>query len=105
MDKKAVLTILGQFRKALERSGIRIKKMILFGSCATGTNTENSDIDVVVVSDSFNGLNHWQRIERMSDALYEIFQPIEARALTGDEWESDGTLTAQYVKSGALISI
>ena len=105
MDTAAALEIVRKFKHALERSGIPVKEVILFGSYATGTYTEGSDIDVVVVSKAFEGLNHWQRIEKMTDALYELFQPIETRALTPAEWESADSLTAAYARSGTLIPV
>ncbi len=55
MDKNTVLEILSRFRKALESKNIRIAKMILFGSYATGKYKEGSDIDVVVISGDFSG--------------------------------------------------
>jgi len=105
MDKTTALKIVREFRSALEERGIRVVTMVLFGSYAAGIQSEGSDIDVIVVSNDFKGLNHWQRIERMSDALYKIFQPIEARALTSEEWESNKSLTVNYVKSGVSIII
>jgi predicted nucleotidyltransferase len=69
MDKAAVIDIVRKFKTLLERTGIPVRQMILFGSYATGSFTEDSDIDVVVVSDAFKGLNHWQRIEKMTPAL------------------------------------
>ena len=105
MDKTAALKIVRKFRSALEEQGIHVAAMVLFGSYAAGTQSEGSDIDVIVVSNDFKGLNLWQRIERMSDALYKIFQPIEARALTPEEWESNKSLTVNYVKSGLSIFI
>ena len=78
---------------------------MLFGSYATNTFTENSDIDVIVISKAFTGLNHWQRIEKMTDALYELFQPIEARAITPEEWRSDDCMTAAYAGTSTLITI
>ena len=105
MDKATALAVVRSFRTALERSGIGIRNLVLFGSYASNTYSEGSDIDVVVVSDSFKGLNNWQRIELMSDALYEVFQPIEARALTVEEWDTGESLTDLYVKSGVSISL
>ena len=66
MDKAAAIIIVQRFREALERNGVHV---------TTWNYSETSDIDVVVVSDSFTGLNHWQRIERMANALYELFEP------------------------------
>jgi hypothetical protein len=37
----------------------------------------------------------------MADALYDFFEPTEARALTIQEWNSGNSLTVQYAKSGA----
>lgn len=105
MDKAAALKIVRQFKLALERSGVPVREVILFGSYATGTYNENSDIDIVVISEAFRGLNQWQRIERMTNALYAVFQPIEARPLTPEEWNSDESITAAYVKTSTLISV
>jgi predicted nucleotidyltransferase len=105
MDQKSAIETVKRFRRALERSGIPVSELILFGSYASGTYTEDSDIDVIVVSEVFTGLNHWQRIEKMTDALYEIFQPIETRALTPEEWRSGTTMTAAYAGSGKQMNI
>ena len=105
MDKAAVLEIVRRFKLALERSGVPVSKVLLFGSYTTGTYNENSDVDVVVISEAFKGLNHWQRIERMTDALYAVFQPIEARPLTPEEWDSDESMTAAYAKTSTLIPV
>jgi predicted nucleotidyltransferase len=105
MDKAAALEAVWKFKVALERTGVPVRRMAIFGSYATGTFTENSDIDVIVVSEAFRGLNHWQRIEKMTDALYELFLPIEAHALTPEEWESGESMTAAYAKTSTLITV
>lgn len=103
MDKKAVLNILSAFRKVLEGKGLRINKMILFGSYALDTYREGSDIDVVVVSEDFAGRNYWERIDILSEAIYEVFEPIEAVALTPEEWEKGSSDIIEYSKSGEVV--
>lgn len=53
MDKESVLGILNDFRIALERAGVSVEKLVLFGSYATGNYHDDSDIDVAVVSRYF----------------------------------------------------
>lgn len=42
-----------EFGKLLQRDGIDVHKLVIFGSYAKNKATENSDIDVCVVSPSF----------------------------------------------------
>jgi predicted nucleotidyltransferase len=64
---------------------------------------EGSDIDVLVISDDFSGKNYWERIDILSDAIYEIFEPIEAVALTIEEWEKGESVLVDYAKEGDII--
>jgi len=103
MDKKTVLAIISDFRKALESAGIRPDKLILFGSFATGGYREGSDIDIVVISQDFRDKNYWERIDVLASAIYQIFEPIEAVAMTPDEWEAGESLIVDYAKDGEVV--
>jgi len=103
MDKKTVLEIISSFRKAIESKGIKINKLILFGSYATGRYREDSDIDVVVISQDFNDKGYWERIDILSSAIYQVFQPIEAVAMTPEEWEEGKSLLVDYAKGGEVV--
>jgi uncharacterized protein len=103
MDKNAALEVLSRFRKAVEFHHIRVDKLILFGSYATGTNRETSDIDVVVISKDFANKDYWERTEILSDAIYEVFEPIEAVALTPEEWEKGELGIVGCAKDGEIV--
>lgn len=103
MGNDTVLDILSRFKKALDSKCIRISKLILFGSYAKGTEREGSDIDIVVVSEDFTGKNSWERIDILTDAIYEVFEPIEAIALTPEEWEKGDSIVVECSKAGKVV--
>ena len=98
MDKDNISEIISCFKKALEAKGIKIDKIILYGSWAEGTQREDSDIDLVVISKDFQEKDFWQRINVLSEAIYEIFVPIEAMAFTPEEGERGDSSIADYTK-------
>jgi predicted nucleotidyltransferase len=103
MDQDAALKCIGRFRAALESRGIHPAKLVLFGSYATGHFHEGSDIDVVVVSDDFNGKGYWERIDLLSAAIHEVFAPIEAVAVTQTEWAEERSMIAGFAKDGIIV--
>jgi predicted nucleotidyltransferase len=103
VDKKTALDVLSRFRSGLEKKGLKITRLVLYGSFAKGTFTESSDIDVVVISDGFVGKGYWERIDILSDVIYEIFAPIEAVAMTQTEWENHTSFVSDYAKDGEIV--
>lgn len=103
MDQDAALECVARFRVALETRGIRVAKLVLFGSYATGQFHEGSDIDLVVVSDDFEGKSHWERIDLLSAAIHEVFAPIEAVAMTQTEWEGGHSMIAEVAREGIVL--
>lgn len=103
MDKEGALGIISRFRKVLEARGIRINKLVLFGSYASGRFQEGSDIDLVVISDDFKDKSYWQRIDILSDAIYEVFEPLEVVGMTTDEWEKGDSFLVDYAKDGDIV--
>ena len=103
MVKKNVLDLLQEFQKALENQHVHVKKIILYGSWAHGNAHDDSDIDVVVISDSFKEKDYWERIEVLSQAIYKIFVPIEAVAMTQEEWDNKASSVCEYAKDGEVV--
>ena len=103
MGKKDVLNILKRLKEFLEYDNIHVDRLILFGSWAKGTQQEGSDIDVVIVSNDFNGKDYWTRINILSEAIYQVFAPIQAVAMTPQEWESKESPICEFAQKGEVI--
>ncbi|HSB72648.1 MAG TPA: hypothetical protein VLT62_25250 [Candidatus Methylomirabilis sp.] len=43
-----------------------------------------------------------ERIDLLADATYEIFAPIEAVAMTTEEWEHGDSLLAAFARKGEV---
>jgi predicted nucleotidyltransferase len=81
--------IVGRYRNQLEKLGIRISAIFLFGSWKTGTNREGSDIDLIVVSSDFSRMGLRKRLEILGVAAARILEPIEAYGVTPEEIEKN----------------
>ena len=103
MDQEAVLKIIREFGKALEAEQIKPQKIILFGSCNTQTQRPDSDIDLVVISEDFAGKGYWERIDILAAAICRVFEPIEAVAMTPEEWKRGDSLIADYARNGHVV--
>ena len=103
MDKAAVLKILSRFQRLLEARGVCVERLVLYGSYASGTWREGSDIDVVVISEDFDEMSYWQRLELLADVVYELYEPVEAVALTPEQWNSGSSPIVQYAAQGEVL--
>ena len=104
MDTRIYETVL-RFRAGLEKTGIRKSKIILYGSCSRGTAKEYSDIDLIVVSDDFAGMDLWDRQCVLGDSTAGVYEPIEALGYTYDEYAAmgRGTFIGDEVKPKGIV--
>ena len=77
MVKKEILNKLKRFKALLEKEGIPVEKMFLYGSYARGTAHKDSDIDVCVVSKIF-GKDRMEERFLLSHKAPQIDVRIEA---------------------------
>lgn len=86
MDINQVREPLTDFCQKISRK-IRVDQVIVFGSYSTETATEDSDIDVVVVSDDFKKLRSDKRLKILDEAASFIRPEIVAAGFTRKELE------------------
>ena len=80
--KYKIIETIKEYKKALLKLGIRVERVVLFGSFAKGNPRKDSDIDLVVVSNDFEKLNLRERLELLGVAAVRIMKPIEAKGYT-----------------------
>lgn len=70
--------LIDKFISGLEKRGVRVNRLILYGSYARGRANSDSDIDIAVISSSFDRKNILQRQEILGEVIYPLAEPIEA---------------------------
>ena len=109
MDQGRICEI-GQFlREQLESNGLSISSIILFGSMADGTDSEESDVDLAIVSDSFKGKDLFERNKLIKQGamatLKKFLVPIEIITITSDELQDQSRLISGYINKGIPLSL
>lgn len=74
----------------------RVEKVILFGSYATGKATEQSDIDIAIVSPDFSGKPEMEILGKLSRKTINIDTSLEVIAFTPEELNSPDPLSFSY---------
>ena len=84
MDTQAIKKPLNQFINALS-SKVKPEKLIIFGSYSEGTAKDDSDIDVIVVSNSFRNMDEDARLDVLYRASRFIAPDIHPWGVTKEE--------------------
>ena len=61
LTRNAAIKMVRNYAKEINESGVDLRKVIMFGSFAKGTQHEWSDIDVALVADNFSGVGFLDR--------------------------------------------
>ncbi len=104
MDKGKYLKELKKFVGRLSKD-FEIKEIILFGSRASGTEKEDSDIDLIIVSPDFEGMNFFERGANMYD-YWDLMIPVDFICYTEKEFnllKKRVSLAREALENGIII--
>ena len=108
MDRNTVTDAIRFLEQRLINSGLNISKIILFGSQARDQANEDSDIDIVIISEDFEDKDIFERCEMTKDAeimtIREFMIPIDIITMTPDEFDSESSLIAGFARNGKVVS-
>lgn len=102
-----VIEAVNFFKNSLEKKGIRIKDMVLFGSSSTGTLKPGSDIDIAVISDDFSGMDIFTRALSTKDAELSTIRKyrvaLDIITLAPDEFDNRDSLFLNNIRKGVPV--
>jgi uncharacterized protein len=88
----------------LKERGLKVSKIILFGSQVKGKTSEESDVDILIISEDFQGKDIFERARLTKDAeiltLKKFMMPLDIVTLTSEEFESNKSIVAKYARKG-----
>lgn len=89
----------------LKRKGIRVNRLILYGSYAKGIAKADSDIDIAVVSSTFDNKNLLKRQELLGEATFGLGEPVETIGYSYKEFTKRHTLSFLFdiVSNGKVV--
>jgi predicted nucleotidyltransferase len=107
MAEVTIAVILDFLRATLQSGGLRVDKLVIFGSQAKGTAREDSDLDVALVSSDFTGKDIFERVEMTARADRETIRrfvvPLDLILLAPDEYESRSSPAAAFAREGRVV--
>jgi len=107
LAKRTINEVIRFLAKCLRDKGLNISKIIVFGSYAYGKATDESDIDIVIVSNDFKGKNIFERAELTKEAeimtIKKFLISLDIITMTPEELEIGTSLIADYAKNGKVL--
>jgi uncharacterized protein len=107
MDKNSAITAAGYFAQRLTEKAVRVSTLILFGSYGRGEATEDSDVDLLVVSNDFRGKDIFDRAaiicEAEGETIRKFMIPLDVIMMTEEEFESGTSPIAEAARTGTIL--
>lgn len=102
--KKNVKKIVLRFAELLSKE-IRVRKIILFGSYASGHHRRHSDIDIAVISPHFGKENEMKEMASLLKKAHEIDIDLEPHPFTPKEFRNPpkSSFAHEILKTGKVL--
>jgi predicted nucleotidyltransferase len=93
MDKRTIGKVIKYLESRLAENGVIVSQIILFGSQAKRNSSKDSDIDLIIVSDSFRRKGFLKRVDMASrpvgDTIRHFHVPIDVLLKSPDEVDNE----------------
>jgi predicted nucleotidyltransferase len=105
--RRQITALIQRYVAALEARGISVDRVILFGSHAAGHPQEWSDIDIAVISPTFESLSLLVRYEQLGLANRELRAPFDIVGFSPSQVArcEPGSFLDEILKTGVDIPV
>ncbi|MGB9700218.1 MAG: nucleotidyltransferase domain-containing protein [Thermodesulfobacteriota bacterium] len=107
MAKRSIKEVINFMAQCLKDKGLNVSKIIVFGSHAYRKATDESDIDILIVSRDFKGKNIFERAQLTKEAeimtIKKFMVALDIITMTPEELETGTSLIADYAKNGKVV--
>ncbi len=101
--RQAIEDIITRYVNELKKLGIKVSQVILFGSYAKGKPKEYSDIDLAIISPTFQKLDIFERQLILSKAHHNFGEPIEPIGLTPKQAKEKKGFVREIIETGLVV--
>ncbi len=102
MGKEKLKKVIKFIADNLRGNGIKVSKIVVFGSQITNNTNRNSDIDLIIVSDDFKNKDIIKRGRMTMDAEIQAIRkfriPFDVLKMTKKEYNGGNTFMAEVAK-------
>lgn len=102
MVKEKQIKIADTLQRLLKEKGLHLYKIVIFGSQIKGNAGKDSDIDILILSKSFEGKDIFERIEMTMgihrELVRELEVPVDIMYYSLSEWNKGSSLILRLAK-------
>jgi predicted nucleotidyltransferase len=106
MDNERIQQIIAFLKQQLEKKGLRVDRVVLFGSYAHGEPHKDSDLDIAVISPDFEKMGLYERACALTDVEINVVHkfriPLDLVALSPMEYEKQESPIAHFVREDSI---
>jgi hypothetical protein len=103
LTQETAIETVKNYAKEINDKGVYLRKVILFGSFAKGTQHDCSDIDVALVSDDFSGVGFLDRQLFSGIGIKDPYIGIEPITYPTDYFQESDPFIEEIKKTGIEI--
>jgi len=103
LTRSAAIKTVRNYAKEINKTGVNLRKVILFGSFAKGTQHQWSDLDVALVADDFSGVGFLDRQRFSVVGIQKPFLRIESITYPTDYFVKSDPFIEEIKKTGIEI--